>query len=214
MNDMIYSKVKNGSQLSIFNSIWTRSWEEKGFELEYSQQAERYLIKSRRAKRYVATLELKPFGGQDAEINTAFPFWNYPYIRDNWHRVYEVDKLSILKEFRGRGALNGIFFTMLFHALRSNSKYYVALIDPYLYEAIIQGFKLPVEQLGEKVFYKGEYAIPMVLSVEYFLENNFAKNLLPKPKKKGIGSLKRLAWWSLFRLFYLSYRLRLNMQGK
>ena len=211
---MIYSKVKNDAQLRVFNSIWTRSWEEKGFELEYSQQADRYLINNRRAKRYVATLELKPFDGPDAEINTAFPFWNYPYIRDNLHHVCEVDKISILKEYRGRGTLNGIFFTMLLHALRHNTKYYVALIDPYLYEAVVQGFKLPAEQLGEKIFYKGEYAIPMVLSVEYFLEKNFAKNLLPKPKGYVIGPLKRWAWWSVFRLFYLSYRLRLNTQGK
>ena len=163
---------------------------------------------------YVATLELKPFSGPDAEVNATFPFWNYPFIRNNLHRVYEVDKLSILKEYRGRGTLNGIFFTMLLHALCNNSKYYVALIDPYLYEAVVQRFKIPIEQLGEKVFYKGEYAIPMVIGVEYFLENNFVKNLMPEPKEYGIGSLKRWAWLWVFRLFYLGYRLRLNTQGK
>src|SRR3569833_1407425 len=119
---MIYTKVKNDTQLRIFNSIWTRSWEEMGFELEFAKQADRYLIKNRRAKRYVATLELKPFSGPDSDINTVFPFWDYPYIRDNVHYVHEVDKLSILKEFRGRGSLNGIFFTMLLHALRNNLK--------------------------------------------------------------------------------------------
>ncbi|OCT13864.1 hypothetical protein A8709_20030 [Paenibacillus pectinilyticus] len=164
----MFKKVESVLELQRFDEIWTRSWEEKGFELEYSEgKVDRYLIRNDQNDE-IGSIEFKAFSHL-SEINAIFPFHHVDKIKHS-RTTIEVDKVAILNEHRGKN-LDRLLSAMVCYGETNRVNYYIALIDPLLYRALRVVYKVPSEKLGEKMFYKGDYVYPVYIDVEFVYRN-------------------------------------------
>ena len=169
----MYKKVENELYLAIFNGIWTTVWREKGYELEFSDEVLEQNIISTKKGEFVGTAELKPYiADEHHKINEIAPFHNHPWINECNGRVAEIDKIAILRTFRGKGEHIALILSSIVHSsAQFQLKYLVSLMEPIFMRALRITFKVPLQQVGEKTFYKGDHIIPVILDVGYVIEH-------------------------------------------
>ncbi|WP_099354741.1 GNAT family N-acetyltransferase [Fredinandcohnia onubensis] len=157
----MYEIVDSENKLKEFNRIWMECWKEKGYEIE-PVRGEKFLFKN--DKVYVGTMELTP-------IHNDFPFKEHPSVKG---KVFEIDKLAILPEHRRSKILANILSTIYQFGIENEVTCFVALIEPKLFKALKVFYKLPVYQLGEKFWYKGDEVVPFAILPEDVLnEENY-----------------------------------------
>lgn len=148
----------------MFNGIWTTVWLEKGFELEFSEQIlERYVVITDEGH-YVGTTEIKPYSSESS-INEAASFDQHPEIMKAGGAVAEIDKMALLKTYRGQ-FLSDLLTASVDFAEQNKVKYYVTLLEPVLHRALRITFKIPLDKISGKIFYKGDYVIPTIVDVK------------------------------------------------
>ncbi|GAB6552691.1 hypothetical protein bcgnr5378_05880 [Bacillus cereus] len=153
----MYTKVQTEQEKVIFNGIWEECWNEKGFGLEYFQGTDQFIFwKDGQA---VGCVEIKKYSLK----NEAFPFSGCEQLKGKFDTVMEVDKLSILKEFRGKGMLEDIMYFLSEYMKEKELTYFTALLEPRLYLTLKRS--LLVEQVGEKLHYKGDDVVPSIINV-------------------------------------------------
>lgn len=160
----MFKRVENELEMAMFNGVWTTVWLEKGYDLEFSERIlERYVVVTKEGH-YVGTTEIKPFSS-GSSINETAGFDRHPAVMQAEGAVAEIDKMAVLQSYRGH------FISELLSALvdfgeKNKLKYYVALLEPVLQRALRISFKIPMEKVSQKVFYKGDYVVPTILNVE------------------------------------------------
>ncbi|MDR9855813.1 hypothetical protein RJP21_19545 [Paenibacillus sp. VCA1] len=160
----MFKRVENELELAMFNGIWTTVWLEKGFELEFSEQAlERYVVVTDEGH-YVGTAEIKPYGN-DSPINEAAAFDHHPKIISAAGAVAEIDKMALLSTYRGH-FISDLLSALVEFAESNKLKYYVTLLEPVLLRALRITFQVPVEKVSNRIFYKGDYVIPTIVDAE------------------------------------------------
>lgn len=165
----MYKKVENELELAIFNGIWTTVWSEKGYELEFSDTVLERNIISTVAGDYVGTSEIKPYYGDDrSEINKLAPFSNHPWVQSSNYIGVEIDKIAVLKSYRTDGNHISQILSSVIHSTKPlNIKYGVTLLEPIFRRALKITFKIPMEIVGEKIYYKGDYVVPTIIDLSY-----------------------------------------------
>ncbi|PPA85180.1 hypothetical protein C4A76_16430 [Brevibacillus laterosporus] len=93
-----------------------------------------------------------------SEILRYFPFL---FPQD----TIEVDKVSILKEHRSTQNLAKILRLFFIHAQENNPEKYISLIEPNFFHHLKDQLQFPVEAMSDKIFYKGDYIIPMIIPI-------------------------------------------------
>lgn len=162
-------RVENELELAMFNGVWTTVWMEKGFELDVSREVlDRFVIVTEEGH-YVGASEIKPYHMQ-GEINEVAPFHEHPAIRQDPQRVAEIDKIALLKPYRGQYICELLSSTIAC-AEQRKIRYYVALMEPVFLRALRITYGIPYEKLGAKRFYKGDDVIPVLLRVEEIYQN-------------------------------------------
>ncbi|WP_270170721.1 GNAT family N-acetyltransferase [Paenibacillus sp. SYP-B4298] len=162
-------RVENELELAMFNGVWTTVWMEKGFELDVSKEVlDRFVIVTEEGH-YVGAAEIKPYSMQ-GRINEVAPFQEHPAIRQNPKRVAEIDKIAVLKPYRGR-YIRELLSSTIACAEKREIRYYVALMEPVFLRALRITYGVPYEKLGSKRFYKGDDVIPVLLMVEEIYKN-------------------------------------------
>jgi hypothetical protein len=81
----MYIKVyeENQIQLDTFNRIWIECWNEKGFELEFTPQSDKYIILDEN-ETPIGTTEFIPYGMNNNACENLFGFFCFLLIyRDN-----------------------------------------------------------------------------------------------------------------------------------
>ncbi|ANY65967.1 hypothetical protein BBD42_05450 [Paenibacillus sp. BIHB 4019] len=166
----MFKRVENELELAMFNGVWTTVWREKGFDLEFSAQALERLMIVTMEGHYVGTAEIKPYSAAST-INEAGIFQEHPELICAQGKIAEIDKIALLKPYRGQQYISELLSSLVYTAEERQIKYYVSLLEPVFLRALRVTFKVPLERLGEKVFYKGDYVVPMVLNVEQIYSN-------------------------------------------
>ncbi|CAM3322476.1 hypothetical protein PALU110988_16140 [Paenibacillus lupini] len=167
----MFKSVKSEWELAMFNSIWVSVWEEKGYELEYTNQVvERFLAVSDDGE-YVGTSEIKPYLLGHNEIESVAPFRHHPKIIDDPARVAEIDKIAILQHFRGQQPISDLLSSAVYCAEKYNFRYFISLLEPVFYRALRITFHIPMEKVGGKQFYKGDDVIPVLFDMEHIYRN-------------------------------------------
>ncbi|BFH60591.1 MULTISPECIES: hypothetical protein [Paenibacillus] len=160
----MFKRVENELELAMFNGIWTTVWLEKGFELEFSEKVlERYVVVTDEGH-YVGTTEIKPYGSE-SPINDAAPFVRHPKIINAVGAVAEIDKMALLRTYRGH-FISDLLSALVEFGERNKLKYFVTLLEPVLLRALRITFQVPLEKVSHKVFYKGDYVVPAIVDAE------------------------------------------------
>ncbi|RJX39482.1 hypothetical protein D3P09_08625 [Paenibacillus pinisoli] len=168
----MFKEVENELELAMFNGIWTTVWREKGYELEFADHVlDRYLILT--TEGYGGgTAEIKPYDIALSPINEVAPFRDHPKVQSAAGAVAEIDKIALLKMYRSTGTMLSDILSAAVHcAEKRGMTYFVSLLEPVFLRALRITFKVPLEKVGEKVFYKGDHVIPVLFHMEEIYRN-------------------------------------------
>ncbi|MBD2867873.1 hypothetical protein [Paenibacillus arenilitoris] len=166
----MFKRVENELELAMFNGIWTTVWKEKGFELEFSDRAlERFVVVTEEGH-YVGTAEIKPYSAAESPINEAAPFHDHPKVVQAGGAVAEIDKMALLKPYRGR-YISDLLSSAVYFAEKLQFKFFVSLLEPVFLRALRVTFRVPLEKIGDKTFYKGDDVIPVLFDMEQMYRN-------------------------------------------
>jgi hypothetical protein len=177
----MYRHVDNAHDLVQFNHVWETVWREKGYDLEYSSNVlARYVVTSPEGQ-IVGTSEIKPYVLGQSAIDEIAPFAEHPSIVANQDSIGEIDKFALLKPFRGLHYSGELVSTAVHCCKTFNLKYCVTLLEPVFCRALRVSFRVPMEQIAEKTFYKGDYVIPIVFDLEKIYRNSYRYDWLTLP---------------------------------
>ncbi|WP_336784473.1 GNAT family N-acetyltransferase [Paenibacillus sp. MMO-177] len=187
----MFKSVKSDWELAVFNSIWVSVWEEKGYELEHAAQVvERYLAVAEDGQ-CVGTSEIKPYLPGLNEIDTVAPFQQHIKIIEDPTRVAEIDKIAVLQHYRGQQPISDLLSSAVYCAEKYNFRYFISLLEPVFYRALRITFRVPMEKVGGKTFYKGDDVIPVIFDMESIYRNKEAYNWLVYPAASHTRSASR-----------------------
>ncbi|OME80732.1 hypothetical protein BK120_18825 [Paenibacillus sp. FSL A5-0031] len=183
----MFKRVENELELAMFNGIWTTVWMEKGFELEFSEHTlERFVIVTEEGH-YVGTSEIKPYSLTSSSINDAGPFQTHPKIIEAGDAVAEIDKIALLRSYRGRH-ISDLLSSAVYIAEKLQLKYFVSLLEPKFMRALRISYQVPLEKVGEKVFYKGDDVIPVLFDMEKMYRNKNSYEWLVYPQEAVLAA--------------------------
>ena len=171
-------QVKDQVMMQAFNHIWQTCWTEKGFEFEENPFAEYFLFEQDGVP--CGAFQLCDVSKLPLDENSVY--LSHETIKQHPEQVIEIDKLSILKEYRGSTILSQLFLFMMKYAEQNDKRYFVALCEPMLYVSIIDLYNVPVEKLGEPFYYKGDYVVPIIVDLvqakNHFKQKTHTKSVL------------------------------------
>ncbi|WP_141502010.1 hypothetical protein [Paenibacillus luteus] len=180
----MFKRVENELELAMFNGIWTTVWMEKGFELEFSDHAlERFVVVTPEGH-YVGTSEIKAYS-ESSSINAAGPFQTYSKIVEAAGAVAEIDKIALLKPYRGK-YISDVLSSAVYIAEKLKLKYFVSLLEPVFLRALRITYRVPLEKVGERVFYKGDDVVPVLFDMEHMYRNKSRYDWLVYPKEAAL----------------------------
>ncbi|WP_102692234.1 hypothetical protein [Rummeliibacillus pycnus] len=167
----MYIKVDSVALLNDYNQIWMECWLEKGYGLENDKiPADRYIITDTQNHK-VGSIEFKPYSLDITNnINKVYPFYKIESLKNNPNSVVEVDKVAILKQYRGKN-LERLLTVFINYAESHNINYCVALLERVFYKALKNVYKIPIKAVGEKIYYKGDYVIPTIVNPREVYQN-------------------------------------------
>ncbi|WP_053372326.1 hypothetical protein [Paenibacillus sp. FJAT-27812] len=183
----MFKRVENELELAMFNGIWTTVWMEKGFELEFSENAlERFVVVTAEGH-YVGTSEIKPYSLISSSINDAGPFQTYPKVIEAASAIAEIDKIALLRPYRGR-YIADLLSSAVYIAEKLQMKYFVSLLEPVFLRALRITYQVPLEKVGEKVFYKGDDVVPVLFNMEQMYRNKQRYEWLVYPQETVLAT--------------------------
>jgi|GEM_PF-394035 hypothetical protein len=163
-------KVETEYDRQLFNGIWMKAWEEKGFEYEFCP-GDCYLVFH--GGQAAGTVQFTLYVPEEADqLHEACRFDAIPALREPAvnGKVSIIDKFAIKKEFRSTQALDTLMFCLFQYAERHDKTYCIALLDPLVYRLVRFHYQFPVAKAGNRAYYKGADVIPVIIDCRYFLD--------------------------------------------
>lgn len=161
----MFKLVENELETELFNAIWTTVWTEKGYELEHSVNSlARYLIITNDG-RSIGTAEINPFNINSSPIVNLADLHPQVIEAGKAGLMCEIDKIALLPNYRGKYITD--LLSSLIHFVSNNQyRYFVSLLEPVFSRALRISYHVPMEQIGPKVYYKGDDVIPILFDSE------------------------------------------------
>ncbi|PFW72131.1 hypothetical protein COL23_25615 [Priestia aryabhattai] len=190
-NTVTYQLVDSPMLNQIFEEKWLKITQENGFayvskpfeELKASHVT-RFLIKDH-AGLFVGTLEFVKFNLGYSILNHYHDFTSHQEFMENKELTYELGKIGIDQEHRGRH-LPKILELMSDFARAYEVKYYLGAMEGKLYRLLCK-FGLSLEQLADEIINEKHSAVPMAFHMEKLQEdmkhNKFLQRLERKEKE-------------------------------
>ena len=168
----MYKLVETLEEGTLFHSIWMEAWMEKGYEPEFTDNVLGRCLVYDAARVPVGTVEFKPYVPRsDEPLSRLAPFDDHPAVLlSGPGDIAEVDKVALLKRHRGRN-LNRLLATIVLFARQNGIRHYVTLLEPTLFRALRISFHVPMSQVGERRFYKGDDVVPAIIHAAEFYEH-------------------------------------------
>ena len=167
----MFKVVENEVELAQFNGVWTTVWHECGYELEFGDHVLDKNIILTENKEVIGSNEIKCYYPDSRSyINTLAAFAQHPWVVQAEGKVGECDKVALLKNYRGKGMyIHDILKSICASALKHDLQYIVSLLEPVFMKALKRLFRVPMQQVGDPFFYKGDYVVPVVMDVGFVI---------------------------------------------
>ena len=165
----IYKVISSREDYELFYEILIPSWLEMNYTLEcILGDVTRYLIYNQE-NQPVGTLEMIPYiPFKSSDIDNYFPFNEEKEIKDNIDRIVELDNVSIDPKYRKQKNIDRIGYTLVEYSRIHHIKYGIGLMNPMLYLALRNTYKLPVRKLGKKITKDESLSVyPVICDIEY-----------------------------------------------
>ncbi|WP_160724810.1 hypothetical protein [Bacillus sp. USDA818B3_A] len=188
-----YLKVVDSKQLmETFKSIWLDVCVEQTYESEDFHTKEtgmHVLIKDENGE-FAGTAEIGRYiKNETSTVQFYFDFSQIEEIAKDMENTYEVDKVCLTSENRGKGLLLNAFYVMLFHHFITDSSYYVAAIEWKFYRALRNYYHVPLIGYGKRQRYNDFYLQPMMVNIKEFVNQLKTNN----PFDLNIEFIEKLA---------------------
>jgi predicted GNAT family N-acyltransferase len=165
---VIHTKEEN----NLFNELWGDFCEENEIPfLKRTDQVTRYGICDEE-KRFIGTIELSKFHCKlESEQNYFYEFSRNKYIKFiKNEKIYEISKLLIDRENRGKGHFKQILLACFDHATSTDADWYIGTINKRLYMfARSMGFKIvPIDEyfnISDNII-----AVPFLLDAKHAIQ--------------------------------------------
>ncbi|WP_028399629.1 hypothetical protein [Ectobacillus panaciterrae] len=195
----MFQRVQTKEEHFMFEQLWGDFCEERSLTfVERNLSPERFLLIGE-GEKFIGTVECARYKEPD-ESNSEFfyPFSKHPVVQElGSKKVYEIGKLSIDSQFRGRGHFKHLTAILFIHALETKADWYIAVLTKrmYLYlrflgfraEPIDDEFLLSEKVTGVPVRIEAFAAMKHVYSVKEFRDvlkgNAYAQKLLQQNHK-------------------------------
>lgn len=131
----MFQKVQTKEEHFIFEQLWGDFCEERGLTfVERSLNPERFLLVGEGDK-YIGTVECAMYTTPDTSNSEYFyPFSKNPKIEVMGNKkVYEIGKLSIIRQDRGRGHFKRLAAILFIHALETKTDWYITVLTKRMY---------------------------------------------------------------------------------
>jgi hypothetical protein len=170
MISSMYRKVTSENDFKIFYDTLIPSWLEMKYDLEcVLGKVDRYIVFNDE-KIPVGTVEIIPYK-EKSYLDTFFPFNENEVVKKNVEKIVEVEALSIHPEFRGENNLERIIYTLIEHGRLNNINLGIGLINPILYLALKNTYKVPIKRVGKLVNRNNFKVYPFIIDARYIYEN-------------------------------------------
>lgn len=179
-------------ELKMFNTIWAECWRERGFEIHKSElelkvldtTLLRYLFKGEN-QQFVSTIGLRKLS--NSETKKHYNLKKNAFIESEMEYVYEVDKLAILKKFRGMKVLSDILNFLVEFSEGKNVKYFVALMEPRLFKSIHRFYGIAINQIADEFDFEGDLVIPVCIDPKEALNASANYHWLQQQVNKAVN---------------------------
>lgn len=167
----LFRRVETEQDHLVFESIWKKVATEKHFTFDlHHHETIRYFIQNETD--IVGTIEFMKYNPNVySTFGNDFTISKFPVIEEHQETVWEVDKVCILKKWRGRGYLQHAFHAMAHHAKLYEVSHYIALIERFFYHTLRLLTRYPLQKLGEPFLIEGEKrkVVPCLLDAQQAL---------------------------------------------
>ncbi|MGP1907747.1 hypothetical protein ACTSEZ_06215 [Metabacillus sp. JX24] len=190
MRHPFIEKVCNEKQQKEFENTWETLCSKMGwFNDPYSKHGVRYLIVlgENNNREIIGTIEFIPYHPNNphstVEGKTEISFSLLPEFKNNYKRIWEIDKLCIKQEYQRKGYFYLILYVFYYHVRQYSPRYYIALIEKKFFRMLKISFGLHVEKVGEELIGPGTSLVPVTFDIERIMNNKKAvDSLLEKDK--------------------------------
>ncbi|MCP8969236.1 GNAT family N-acetyltransferase [Ectobacillus ponti] len=147
----MFERVHSPEEHLVFEQLWGDFCEERNLVfIERCLQPERFLLVGEGGK-YIGTVECARYSSPE-ESNSEFfyPFSkNAAFMEIQHKKVYEIGKLSINRQYRGRGHFKRLAAILFIHALETRADWYVAAVTKRMYMYLrFLGFRIePIDEV-------------------------------------------------------------------
>lgn len=97
-------------------------------------------------------------------LNAYFQFSEIQEVQDNMEQIYVIEKLGVLKKYRGEGNLKRLWEKWVTHAGDNKPYAYIALINPFLFKVMKENYNLDIKPLVEIVVIDKMKCLPVIVS--------------------------------------------------
>ncbi|MBO9129320.1 hypothetical protein [Bacillus sp. 165] len=131
----MFSIVNKKEDHVIFEQLWGDFCEERQLAfVDRGVKPVRYLLRGE-GEKCIGTIEFASYRkGQSSNAEYFYPFSENQYIQElSGLHVYETGKLSIKKQYRGRGHFKHLALIVLIHALENKADWYIAVVTKRMF---------------------------------------------------------------------------------
>jgi hypothetical protein len=175
----VYELVENAEKLKIYNSIWkNESWKKQGYEItDFEGEAYRYLIFAEKdgEAEYFGTMEAVDYNpdfvnlSKTSNVEDAFRFSELEIIQENWNRIAEIDKLTILQTKTSLKRMKMALTAVANHCEMKEYPVAVALINPQFFHVMKNAFKMDIYSAVDgdsaTIVHNGYEVVPTIILI-------------------------------------------------
>lgn len=168
----MYRVVNTDNDLITFREIWGDYCEIK--QLPYIEKNSNcnLVLMIDNADNPIGTLECTPYLRELSNLEYFYPFSKVPLIQSNdKQNIYEIAKVSIKRDARGKGYFNNIMLTIYTFAVKNNIDWFIAVMTYRMY-LFTRTMGFDVEELDQP-FYIGDEmkVVPVLLNAKHGIEH-------------------------------------------
>lgn len=175
----MYEIVQNKRQQKEFERTWEYFCKKYNWLNDpYSLKGIRYNLLSKEKyasskKIVIGTVEFIPYDPESptSTVESRVEFSKFNDVRTYQSRTWEIDKFCISENYQRKGHFESFFNIIYDHTKRTESKFYIALMEKKFYRMMRINFGIDVQKKGNEIKGPETTLIPVIIDIEKLMLN-------------------------------------------